>query len=97
MIVSVCTVLFLLTPFSSIYITCMYLFMYLSIYWYNLLDVNEDYVREMVQQMIDDLQGRQSQKSLIELRIEELEQRVTEHNDNYQVGVSFLLHCSNYV
>ena len=47
----------------------------------------------MVQTMIDDLRGRQSQKSLIEMRIGELEQRVAEQNDNYQVlQTSLTLH-----
>ena len=48
-------------------------------------DVDEGYVRQMVQTIIDDLRGRQSHKSEIEERIEELEHRVTEQNNNYQV------------
>jgi len=51
----------------------------------NHADVDETYLREMIHAMVDDLRSRQSQKSLIEQRIEELEQRVTEQNDNYQV------------
>ncbi|XP_067944568.1 uncharacterized protein [Watersipora subatra] len=71
----------------------------------DVVDVNEDCVRLMVQAMIDDLHGRQSDKSLIELRIEELEQRVTEQNTNYQSitrknlrcmeGVKEALECSS--
>ena len=47
--------------------------------------MDEGYVRQMVQTIIDDLRGRQSHKSEIEERIEELEHRVTEQNNNYQV------------
>ena len=59
----------------------------LVIYYVNVLkaDVDEGYVRQMVQTIIDDLRGRQSHKSEIEERIEELEHRVTEQNNNYQV------------
>ena len=40
----------------------------------------------MLHTMIDDLRGRQSQKSLIEERVEELERRVAEQYKNYQVS-----------
>lgn len=39
----------------------------------------------MVQVMVDDLRGRQSHKNEIEERVEELEQRITEQNTDYQV------------
>ncbi|KAF6027375.1 hypothetical protein EB796_014308 [Bugula neritina] len=61
----------------------------------NQVNVDETYLREMIHSMVDDLRSRQSQKSLIEQRIEELEQRVTEQNDNYQVIVRKNLTCMN--
>ena len=52
--------------------------------------MDEDYIRSMVQQMIDDLRGRQSYKSLIDERLEELEHRIIEQNRNYQVSQSYV-------
>lgn len=49
------------------------------------LDVDAEYVREMVYMLVDDLYIKRDRKGHVEQRIEDLETRVTEQSLQYQV------------
>ncbi|XP_067942576.1 uncharacterized protein [Watersipora subatra] len=48
------------------------------------IDVDAEYVREMIYMLVDDLYIRRDKRSMVEQRIEDLETRVTEQSLNYQ-------------
>lgn len=50
-----------------------------------LVDIDAEYIREMVYMLVDDLYVRRDKRSLVEQRLEDLETRVTEQSLNYQV------------
>jgi len=50
-----------------------------------LIDINAEYIREMVYMLVDDLYLRNEKRSMVEQRIEDLETRVTQQSFNYQV------------
>lgn len=49
------------------------------------VDIDAEYIREMVYMLVDDLYVRRDKRSLVEQRLEDLETRVTEQSLNYQV------------
>lgn len=64
------------------------------------IDVDAEYVREMIYMLVDDLYLRRDKQSIIEQRIEDLETRVTEQSLNYQVqllGLAGLVGVWSYV
>ena len=51
------------------------------------VDIDADYIREMVYMLVDDLYVRNDRRSMVEQRLEDLETRVTQQSLNYQVSV----------
>ena len=49
------------------------------------VDIDADYIREMVYMLVDDLYVRNDRRSMVEQRLEDLETRVTQQSLNYQV------------